>query len=73
MLGGIDKFGEQITGKHRFHEPHWPSSGQLAETQSGRQALNSEPTPQRDSSQMLSLGFGLQAEPHAIIRQREHG
>jgi hypothetical protein len=59
MLFRIDKFGEQITGKHRLHEPDWPSSRHLAETQSRRETLDVKLTPNRGRGQMLSLRLCL--------------
>ena len=59
MLFSINKFREQITGKHRFHEPDWPSSGHLAETQSRREALDVKLTPERGRGQVLSLRLRL--------------
>ena len=59
MLFRIDKFREQITGKHGLYEPDWPSSGHLAETQSRRETLDVKLTPDRGRGQMLSLRLRL--------------
>jgi len=59
MLFRIDKFREQITGKHRLHEPDWPPLGHLAETQSRRETLDVKLTPERGRGQMLSLRLRL--------------
>ncbi|HEY1578215.1 MAG TPA: hypothetical protein VGF82_14190 [Terracidiphilus sp.] len=59
MLFRIDKFREQITGKHRFYEPDWPPVGHLAKAQSRRETLDAELAPERDGSQMLPLGLRL--------------
>src|SRR6266853_260246 len=59
MLFPINKFREQITGKHRLHEPDWPSSGHLAETQSRRKTLDVKLTPDRGRGRLLSLRLRL--------------
>ena len=59
MLFRIHKFREQITGKHRFYEPHWPPVGHLTEPQSRRETLDAELTPESDGSQMLPLRLRL--------------
>src|SRR5438874_1917370 len=59
MLFPINKFREQITGKHRLHEPDWPSLGHLAETQSRRETLDVKLAPERGRGQMLSLRLRL--------------
>ena len=59
MLFSINKFREQITGKHRLHEPDWPSLGHPAETQSRRETLDVKLTPKRGRGQMLSLRLRL--------------
>ena len=59
MLFRIHKFREQITGKHRFYEPHWSPVGHLAEAQSRRETLDAELTPESDGSQMLPLRLRL--------------
>ena len=53
------KFREQITGKHRFYEPHRPSIGHLAKAQSRRETLDAELAPESDGSQMLPLRLRL--------------
>jgi len=55
VLSPIDKFREQITRKHRFHEPDRPPSGHLAETQPRGETLDVKLTPQCGRCQMLSL------------------
>jgi len=59
MLFRIHKFREQITGKHRFYEPHWSPVGHLTEPQSRRETLDAELTPESDGSQMLPLRLRL--------------
>jgi hypothetical protein len=59
MLFRMHKFREQITGKHRFYEPDWPSAGHLAEAHSGRKTLDAELAPESDGRQMLPLGLRL--------------
>src|SRR5206468_6659154 len=59
MLFRIDEFREQITWKHRLHEPHRPPVGHLAEAQSRRETLDAELTPEGDGSQMLPLRLRL--------------
>jgi len=59
MLFRIDKFREQIAGKHRLYEPDWPPLGHLAETQARRETLDAKLTPERGRGQMLSLWLRL--------------
>jgi hypothetical protein len=70
MLRGIDKFREQIAGKHGLNEPNWPPLGHFSEAQSRRETLDPKSTPQRVRSQMLSLWLRLQTEPHRLSDQR---
>ena len=73
MLFRIDKFREQIAGKHRLYEPDWPPLGHLAETQARRETLDAKLTPERGRGQMLALWLRLQTEPNWLIEQRKHG
>ena len=73
MLFRIDKFREQIAGKHRLYEPDWPPFGHLAETQARRETLDVKLTPERGRGQMLALWLRLQTEPNWLIEQRKHG
>jgi hypothetical protein len=73
MLFRIDKFREQIAGKHRLYEPDWPPFGHLAETQARRETLDVKLTPERGRGQMLAFWLRLQTEPKWLIEQRKHG
>jgi hypothetical protein len=59
VLFRIDKFREQITGKHRLHEPDRPPSGHLAETQPRGETLDGKLAPEGGRCQMLSLSLRL--------------
>jgi len=45
----------------------------LRKRKRGDKTLDSKPAPQRRRRQMLSLGFGLQAEPQGVLNERERG
>jgi hypothetical protein len=70
MLRRIDKFREQIAGKHSLNEPDWSSLGHFSEVQSRRETLDSRSTLQRSRSQTLALWLRLQTEPHWLSDQR---
>jgi hypothetical protein len=55
MLGRLDKFREQIAGKHGLYEPNWSSLGHFSETQSRRETLDPKLRLQRGRGQMLAL------------------
>ena len=59
MLLRINKFPEEIAGKHCLHEPDRSPLGQLSKTQSRRETLDLKLTPQRCRRQMLSFGLRL--------------
>jgi hypothetical protein len=55
MLSRINKFCEEIAGKHGLYEPNGPPLSHSLETQTGREAFDAKLTPERRGSQMLSL------------------
>src|SRR6266480_1259374 len=59
MLRRIDKFCEQVAGKHRLYKPNRSSLSHPLETQSRRETLDTKPTPQRGRGQMLALWLRL--------------
>jgi hypothetical protein len=73
MLRRIDKFREQIAGKHGLYEPNWSSLGHFSEAQSRRETLDLKSTPQRSRSQMLSFWLRVKTEPHRLTDQRWRG
>src|SRR5262245_18802066 len=59
MLGCVDEFSEQIARKHGLNEPNRASSGHFPETQSRRETLHANLTPERGRCQMLALWLRL--------------
>src|SRR4029077_1443994 len=59
MLGRIDKFCEQIPGKHGLYKPDRAPLGHPSETQSRRETLDAKMTPERGRGQMLALWLRL--------------
>src|SRR4029453_3898824 len=55
MLGGIDKFCEQVPRKHGPYEPNRAPLGHPSKTQSRRETLDSKLTPEGRRAQMLAL------------------
>jgi hypothetical protein len=55
LLCRLDKFREQIAGKHGLYEPNWLPLGHFSEAQSKRETLNPKLRLQGGRGQMLAL------------------
>src|ERR1700730_6514397 len=59
MLLRIDKFCEQIAGKHCLYEPNRPPLGHPSESQPRRETVDAKMTPEGGRGQMLALWLRL--------------
>ena len=70
---GVNKLREQVTWKHRFHEPDGAPSGELAETEARCEARYLQLLAQASGAQVLALGLRLQAKPKRLACLCEEG